>query len=264
MSTSEGNVGGALVASFVVSFFCAAAAVGQPLPRHWAEREVAGGIIALIGEQTPEPVAQALVASGIPTGIIIATGGFRPPTSRPLSPADLETTVNLGAVQGEFTRRHADLRWREAGGTLVIEPREPGPCHRALAARLGVFNADGEAIPVVQRAVRRIRREPENGVPPGFVGGGLGGESAWAESERAIELYRTPVAVRLPDPSVEELLTEIILQVPGLGWAVRETLWEPARGGGTVKRHRCIVELFTAGSWLATSYDLLDVKGEVR
>lgn len=76
--------------------------------------------------------------------------------------------------------------------------------------------------------------------------------------------YEGAVSVRLVTPTVIQVLNEVVLQVPGLGWAVRETSWEPARGGATVNRHRCNVELFTGRSWLAISNDLLDVKGEVR
>lgn len=228
----------------------------QPLPTHLADVRLPDAAVDLARGDVPDGVAQAMIGAGVPTGLVIATEGFRPAVSRPIEPSALDRTVRLEEVLAVVSERHPSLTWRYEQGVVVIHGHQSGPCDEALERPLAEFVFAGSAIDALNRLVRQARGQQGDGVPPGLVGGG-GGMRA-QDGEEAAALYQTPVTVRLTSPSVEQVLNEIVLQAPGVGWAVRGTEVEPAAGGGWAHRSRCVVELFTARTWLVTTLDLLE------
>lgn len=88
-------------------------------------------------------------------------------------------------------------------------------------------------------------------MPPGIVG---------REGHRP-DAYRMPVTVELTNSSLEHALNEVVRQVPGLGWAVRDVdLASTGQARQTADRpaaaRGCNVALFDGVGWLETSWTL--------
>ena len=120
-----------------------------------------------------------------------------------------------------------------------------------------MIEASGAAFAVKGEIARAANGDPPPSVPRGLVVGGL---HPPRENPR---LLVTPVTLMLRDVSVLEALAELVLQVPGLGWAAREdtVLGGPERNA---RRPSCVLELLDQHGMTSSDVVLRPRRGPTR
>lgn len=229
----------------------------------WSQRfdtiSVPGQILAA-AEAPPEQFAQALLHAGVPSAIVIVE--FEPPSGPPTpnwAASEAPGFVRLGDALTRFQEAHAGVSIAERNGVLAIEAAYPEKCRIALRRSVESFSFQGRALWANSAAVRRIRGDAVPGPEPTLVG-----SQPDPRGERFA--YDQEVALDLFNVTIVDIMDALIKQVQGVGWALRERHFAPVRNGSgepdhpyyTRSRNQCLVELYTAGSWLGTSLDLLE------
>jgi len=172
------------------------------------------------------------------------------------APLPLEPRVAPTDVRTAFLSSHPGSTWRVEGDVMVVEMSPRGRCHDALATKVQAFTFDGPAFFAVHDLARAASSEMGSGIPPAIVGGP-------PEVGEAVTLSRTTVRVRAESATVSELLFAISRQVPGLGWAARETVM-PAANGHWPPGPRCVIDVFTSRVWLPPGFELHPPKQEPK
>jgi hypothetical protein len=229
----------------------------------WSERldstSVPKEVLAAADAQ-PEQFAQALLHAGVPSAIVIVES--EPPSGPPTpnwAASEGPGFVKLGDVLTRFRNAHAGLPIVERDGVLAIEAAHPEKCRTTLRRSVESFSFQGNARWATRAAVRRIRGDAVPGPEPALVG-----SQPDPHGERFA--YDQQVALHLFNVTIVDIMDALVRQVQGVGWALRERHFAPVRSGSgeadhpgyTRSRNQCLVELYTAGSWLGTSLDLLE------
>ena len=177
---------------------------------------------------TVQQFALAVARSRAPVGIFLphedaALGSY-------VEPSDLRVRAELPAEALQaFTETHRDYRIdRTAFDGLVIARRSGGPCVAVARSRVRTFVEGGSAFEILYRLHRTWSDDTSPYVTPGLLG----------NEDR--DLYLAPVSISVADGTLENALNEVVQQVPGLGWSIRD------ENGGQA----CSLGLFTGRSWV--------------
>jgi hypothetical protein len=183
-------------------------------------------------------VAVGVVLDRMPVGT--AGRGNAAPEAEPV-------VADVDAALAEFAGQVASVRARRtASGVVSLEPRAGNQCLVRLRGAPITFKGAGPAHEVVYRAYRTVMAVGTPYVPPGIVGS--------STPDRSSESYRVEVAADVPRGTLEDVLNAIVLQVPGLGWAVIRDQPGPP---WLRQREKCSIWLFTGQSWLQTGNALV-------
>jgi hypothetical protein len=229
----------------------------------WSQRlgatSVSRQVLAAAGAR-PEQFAQALLHAGLPTAIVIVES--EPPSGPPTpnwEAPEAPGFATLDDALGRFQKTHAGVSIAERNGVLAIEAAHPGKCRAILRRSVESFSFQGNARWATSAAVRRIRGDEVPGPERALFG-------SREDSRGERFLYDQHVALHLFNVTIVDIMDALVRQVQGVGWALRERHFAPVRSGSgeadhpgyTRSRDQCLVELYTAGSWLGTSLDLLE------
>lgn len=217
----------------------------------WSTREVHPAVMDAAKNGSAQDLASALARARVPAGAVLSADDMwvfpRPPAEGAGA-----GPVALGAALNIFLTRQPGRFIREQDAVLLLLPARLPDCTTRLTRRIPALDAEGQAFAVKQELVRAANRDRTPIPPPALIRSGL---SSLDMVERPLEddgiFYRSPVTLHLRDVSVAEALNALVLQVPGLGWALVER-YEivvagpgPSRDPRTPDRRKlpCTVEL---------------------
>jgi hypothetical protein len=196
---------------------------------------------------TAEQFAAALAKAKMPVGVVLLEKDVK---SKPnsVNTAGEATIITADSTVSVFEARYSEYRVERTAQSIVIAPRKGGWCTAPLRSQRKSLTASGEAFEVLYRIVRTWTDDQTPYIPPGIVGS-LG--------ERP-DTYRVRVAINVVNGSLEDALNEVVVQAPGLGWAVREVSHSSgnAKGAGNKDARGCNLALFDGAGWLETSWTL--------
>lgn len=177
----------------------------------------------------PEKFAQALVGSGLPTSIILRSEEARSRRA-PIGPAERDPLET-------FLLRYPEFRHLKRNGVTALQTMSKSPCVAASLLPVSRFTFSGPAYAALYQLVRHVNRDSRPMLPPGYIG--------------SKDAYLTIVDVSFSNATLAEVLDEIAGQVPGVGWAIRDS-----SESSNATTRICLVELFTHTGWLRTSWDV--------
>lgn len=205
------------------------------------------GTLAAATNGSVEQFVASLAEAKIPVGVVLLEKDVRS-KRRPLDTVEKGDRKTIDATFSIFEARYPDYQVERSPQGIVIVPREGGWCTQPLRSHLRSLAVTGEAFEVLYRIFRTWTDERGLYVPPGMVG---------RDSERS-HAYRTAVTINVTNSSLENALNELVVQIPGLGWAVRETSWKisDSNKSGDSAARGCNLALFEGVGWLDTSWTL--------
>ena len=210
----------------------------QPWPGSISRRPVSTEFIERASQWRVINFAHAIAAEGIPAGVVLredqeAVGTILPP---------VEQLALLGPALDAFAARQTDYEVLVAGKGLVFRPRG-GACNPSLDRPVTTFDDRGPLHEVIQRLVLKGSGQPPPIVPPEIVASMRGDPRVANESN----LWTRLVEVESKASTVAGILNDLVAQVPGVVWGVRER-WRASPP--------CNLTIFTANHALITSDDL--------
>lgn len=194
---------------------------------------------------TVEQFVSMLAQTRFGVGVILSPIDNRRPSAwrLPASSVIVRETTTMGDVLKTFHRAHPEYQMAERDGVILIQPARRSECAALIDRKLDSLFTSGPAFAVAFQAVKAINGDKRNLPPPGLV----------ADDQT----YRSVVTVSAVQTSLADVLSAIVRQVPGLGWAVREL--RPVRQ--TISSAaQCNVVLFSGDSWIDTSWYLAELK----
>jgi hypothetical protein len=205
-------------------------------PEPIARRRVSADFIEQARQWRVVNLAHALAAERVPAGVVLyedkeAVAHMRQPIEQP---------ALLGPALDAFVEKRPDYEVLVAGTGLLFRPRHSA-CSPAVDRIVPGYDDRGPLYAVVQRLVLRASGQPLPAVPPGIVGSILG---TWPPDEgdvtRRVELHSAAT-------TLAALLNDLVAQVPGVVWGVRDH-WPGSPP--------CNLTLFTANQTVSTSDEL--------
>jgi hypothetical protein len=186
-------------------------------------------------------LAHALAAERIPAGVVLhedreAIGEMQLPA---------EQGALLGPALDAFVEKHTDDEVLVAGPGLLFRPRHSA-CSPAVERIVPAYEDRGSLFAVVQRLVRKASGQPLPDVPPGIVGAGPGPVRGQWPPDGEGDLTRQ-VTLHNTGATLASLLNDLVAQVPGVVWGVRDH-WPG--------NPPCNLTLFTANRVVSTSEEL--------
>jgi hypothetical protein len=144
-------------------------------------------------------------------------------------------------VLQRFTKSNPEYRGDETqSGAVVIATKVGSPCEVWSRGTHKGFSSSGTALEVLYQLFRAWANEESQYLPPGLLG----------KEDR--EIYLAEVSVSVADGTLEDALYELVEQVPGLGWSIKEERGLSVSPGGA--KRGCSVGLFTGRSWMLTDW----------
>jgi hypothetical protein len=203
-------------------------------------------------EGTVLEFASAVARQLTPVGVVLLERDAQArPTSRTQADEQefVDASRDIDAASSVLEARHPAYRVeRTDRGAVLIAPRTEGWCTSFIRRERRSLTATGAAFEVLNRVYLAWSSESESGLPPGLVGSGR------ADPSR----YQAPVAIQLVNATLEEALSAIVEQVPGLGWIVRETRVQvPTSDGRKVPRLACNLAQFDGATSSVTTRTLV-------
>lgn len=215
---------------------------------HAAAQDAVPALVAIAEAGAVEDFAKALVARGVPVGVVVlkedaAKGrgsGSAPP---PLAPGEL--SVAVAAFQDRRKDYAVDI---QPDGAVLITPSAPGGCREALVSRRRSIDTSGPILDVLYRLYRTWSDATTQYIPPGFIG----------SSSDFPQVFSTPVSVTIQAGTLQEALNSLLRQVNGLGWNVRQLPIPKSVDETTVPvtGFSCNLSLITGQARLATSWTI--------
>jgi hypothetical protein len=205
-------------------------------------RNVAAGTV--VAAEAPDPLrfAAALAREGIPAGFVVTLPDSAEDRSsieadHPGSPALLNDAVQ------RFISTHRGYTIRDSDWALIIRPRGPTVCDSALQRSLAGAVITGPAYEILWRLALFTNPKRVPSAPPAVVCGGNCDPASQAH-------HQVNVTIPLGGVRLEEALSQVVQQAPGLVWVLRETWSEPHR------EWACGLGYFDGDHHVATSYIL--------
>lgn len=157
----------------------------------------------------------ALAIEKVPAGFVFAADEGRASGSRKRSQDDGPAVPVQSAVD-RFLARHPNYAVARSDWGLVIEPRSATVCVAALRTVVTDGGIGDPAYVAFWKLARLVNPTDTPTAPPGVVCGGGGCNSGVPQAHRA------RVALTFNDTSLQEALSQLVSQAPGLVWTLRE------------------------------------------
>jgi len=224
------------------SCFAASVAYAQ-VPARLSSLQVNRMALAAAEFPEAERLAAALAMEKIPAGFVFA------PNERRADPAppritEFGATVGLADVLTKFLATHPDYRTVQSEWAVVIQPSTHTACTNGLKRLLPDTTISDPAYVAFWKLARLVNPADTPTAIPSVVCGGNCNASA-------APTYTLPVAVTLNRTSLQEALSQLVAQAPGLVWTVRE---ERRSQDAAVPETVCRFGYFDGGLYVQTSY----------
>jgi hypothetical protein len=205
-------------------------------------RIVAAGTVVAADAPDPLRFAAALAKDGVPAGFVVAL----PDPSEDLSSIEADDPGSPGSLNDavqRFISTHRGYTIRDSDRALIIRPRGPTVCDSALQRSLAGEVITAPAYEIFWRLALITNPNRVPSAPPSVVCGGNCDSASTAH-------HQVNVTIPLVGVSLEEALSQVVQQAPGLVWVLRETWSEPHR------EWACGLAYFDGEHHVATSYIL--------
>jgi hypothetical protein len=159
--------------------------------------------------------AAALALEKVPAGFVFAADEGRASGSRKRSQDDGPLVPVQSAVD-RFLARHENYAVSRSEWGIVIEPRSGTVCGAALRTVVTDAAIGDPAYVAFWKLARLVNPADTPTAPPGVVCGG--GEC----NSGVPQAHRARVALTLNGTSLQEALSQLVSQAPGLVWTLRE------------------------------------------
>jgi hypothetical protein len=205
--------------------------------------EVSRAVLAAADSAGAEGLAAALAAAKIPAGFVLPTDD--PKFDGTVGEVPLGPPVPMQDVIDRFLQRHPQYTLGRSAWAIVIRPRAETTCSSALARVLPNTSISDPVYVALWKLARLVNPAETPSVPPSVVcGGGCDPNDQQAHS--------IPVLLTLNGMTLQEALSQLVTQVPGVVWLMRDERHELAPPE-TVE-HVCKLSYFDGRHHIQTSY----------
>lgn len=190
--------------------------------------------------------AAALARDKVPAGFVFAAEESKASVSWK-RPHDDGPTVPVQSAVDRFVARHPDYAVRRSEWGIVMEPRSATVCDAALRTLVTDAGIGDPAYVAFWKLARLVNPADTPTAPPGVVCGG--GDC----NPGVPPAHRARVALTLNGTNLQEALSQVVSQAPGLVWTLREKRRgrdEPAH----VPEVSCQLGYFDGNLYVQTSY----------
>jgi hypothetical protein len=208
--------------------------------------EVGQAVLTAAGTPGVEPMASALATARIPAGFVTSVDDQSVGTVT-AGTASQGPPVALQEVIEQFLRKHSDYTLGRSDWALVIRPRAQTFCNAAVDRVLLDASISDPAYIAFWKLARIVNPSGTPTGPPSVLRGGGGRYDAGEQQH-----YDFHVALSLNRATLQEALSQIVSQVPGLVWVMRDERRKQQIVGTTERI--CRLSYFDAKDFLQTSY----------
>jgi hypothetical protein len=200
---------------------------------------------ALVAAAAPGigPFASALATANVPAGFVVRLDDqtSEGPSSRmPIS----GSRVSVGKAVERFVESHGGYAVRQSDWALVLRPTALTVCDAVLDQRLPDVRISDPAYVALWRLARIVNPNETPAAPPAVVCGGA--------CDAAEQHYDSQITLDLNKATLQEALSQLVSQAPGLVWVLRDQR-PPARSAGPADRI-CRLSYLDATRSIETSY----------
>jgi hypothetical protein len=209
------------------------------LPVDANRRPVAAETVAAAEAVDVVGFARALAREGVPAGFVVSADDGVSESTPDSAPSD--TPRSLAQAIRRFEGRHADYTSGQRGSAVIVRPQKRTVCDDALVRALPSGPVSVPVYEAFWRLARMVNPGRVPAAPPSVLCNGRCDPNEPAH-------YTQKVTLRLSGGTLEDALTQMVQQVPGIVWVLRES-WSESTFEWT-----CGLTYFDGAHELTTSY----------
>ena len=204
--------------------------------------QVDHGVFVAAGAPGVGAFASALASASIPAGFVVSSEeSVRPGTAGASQDA---SQVSVRMAVDHFLRKHTDYAIARSDWALVVRPRAQTVCDAVLGRLLPDATISDPAYVALWRLARTVNPDGTPAAAPSVVCG--------SGCDAAEQHHDSHVTLTLSRSSLQEALSQVVSQAPGLVWVLRDERRAGQTGGAAVRI--CRLSYFDGNRSIATSY----------
>ena len=231
---------------FVALYVVAGAAARAQAPPNVSSLRVSPATVAAAEVPAVERFAAALALENVPAGFVLGAHEATVGPVAALRPQD-GARVPLPSALDRFLATHPGYVVGQSDWGLVIQPRSQTICHAALRTVVTGASIAEPAYAAFWKLARLVNPADTPNVPPGLVCGGGDCNSGLPPA------HRVHVAVTLNGITLQDALSQVVAQAPGMVWVLRDRRRERDDPAVTPEA-ACQLGYFDRDLYLQTSY----------